>query len=188
VELLYLTRGEAGIPGKTAEQAAAIRSAESVKACEILKARPEFAGQIDGQAEVNPKRYDQFVKILDAEHPDIVFTHWPIDTHRDHRATSLLVYDAWLRSGKKFELYYFEVEQGAQSQLFHPTNYVDITATEPLKRKACFAHASQDPVGFYAQHERMHQFRGMECGCQLAEAFVRHTQNVPLQPPTRDRQ
>jgi LmbE family N-acetylglucosaminyl deacetylase len=186
VTLLYLTRGEAGIPGKTADQAAAIRREESRKACEILKATPEFAGQIDGQTEVNPQRYEQFGKILISANPDIVFTHWPIDTHPDHRATSLLAYDAWLRGGKKFELYYFEVEQGTQTQLFHPTNYVDITATEPMKREACFAHASQDPAGFYAMHERMHQFRGMECGCQLAEAFVRHSQNLPLQPPMRD--
>src|SRR5579864_8280499 len=48
VTLLYLNRGEGGIPGKTGKEAAAIRSEEAAKACELLKARPLFANQIDG--------------------------------------------------------------------------------------------------------------------------------------------
>src|SRR5437588_9589454 len=46
VALLYLNRGEGGIVGKTADQAGAIRTAEANKACELLKARPLFAGQL----------------------------------------------------------------------------------------------------------------------------------------------
>ena len=78
--------------------AEAIRSAEIEKACAILKARAIFAGQIDGATEIDPARYDEFRKILSEENPDVVLTHWPVDTHRDHRTISLLVYDAWLRS------------------------------------------------------------------------------------------
>jgi LmbE family N-acetylglucosaminyl deacetylase len=186
VGLLYLTRGEAGIPGKSAQEAAAIRSSESQKACSILKARPIFAGQIDGNTEVNRSRYENFRKLLQNEHPDIVFTHWPIDTHRDHRVISLLVYDAWIESGRKFDLYYFEVDQGDQTQHFHPTNYVDITQTESRKRAACLAHASQQPeTSFYPLHERMHRFRGMECGRELAEGFVRHCQSLDTSVPER---
>jgi LmbE family N-acetylglucosaminyl deacetylase len=177
VSIIYLTRGEAGIRGKSSQQAAAIRTREAQKACTILKAEPVFAGQIDGNTELNPARYENFAKILDAEQPDLVFTHWPIDAHRDHRATSLLVYDAWLAARKKFGLYYFEVEQGTQTQLFHPTNYVDITQMAERKRAACFAHASQQPQDWYRLHEKMNVFRGMEAGYEQAEAFVRHCQN-----------
>ena len=186
VAVLYLTRGEAGIPGKTAQEAAAIRTAECQKACSILGARPLFAGQMDGNTEVNRSRYDDFRKILQNEQPDIVFTHWPIDTHRDHRVASLLVYDAWIERGKKFDLYYFEVDQGEQTQQFHPTNYVDITHTEERKRAACLAHASQQPeTSFYRLHEKMNRFRGMECGRELAEGFVRHCQNLETSVPER---
>ena len=80
-----------------------------------------------------------------------MFTHWPIDSHRDHRVASYLVYDAWLKGGKKFELYYFEVNMGEQTQTFHPTDYVDITPTEPRKHAACYAHASQNPVEGFAR-------------------------------------
>ncbi len=177
VVALYLTRGEAGIRGKSHQEAAVIRTAECEAACKILKARPVFAGQIDGATEINASRYDAMRKLLEAEKPEIVFTHWPIDTHRDHRAASYLVYDAWLRLGKRFALYYFEVMSGSQTQNFAPTDYVDITATEDRKRAACFAHQSQNPAGFYAHHDHMNQFRGLESGHKFAEAFVQHVQS-----------
>jgi LmbE family N-acetylglucosaminyl deacetylase len=179
---LYLTRGEAGIPGKTHDEAAAIRTAESMRACEILKARAVFAGQIDGATEVNAARYAAFRNILEAEHPDIVFTHWPVDTHPDHRAASLLAYDAWLRTERKFALFYFEVMSGSQTQNFAPSHYVDISTTEGLKRAACFAHASQNPAEFYADHEVMNRFRGMESGVKFAEGLVEHVQSFVRVP------
>lgn len=183
VVVIYLTRGEAGISGKTHDEAAAIRTAEAQKACQILKARPVFAGQIDGSTEVNRARYAEFRKLLEAQRPDVVFTHWPVDTHRDHRAASLLVYDAWLRSGKKFALYYFEVLTGSQTQVFAPNLYVDITATEGRKRAACYAHVSQQPDEWYPHHDQMNRFRGFEAGTKSAEAFVRHVQDHDIALP-----
>jgi N-acetylglucosamine malate deacetylase 1 len=177
VVCLYLTRGEAGISGKSHEESARIRTAEAENACRILGARPIFAGQIDGATEVNPVRYDQFQNLLERFQPDIVFTHFPVDTHRDHRAVSLLVFDSWQRARRKFLLYYFEVLTGEQTQNFQPTEYVDITATEPFKHKACLAHESQGPVEMYSYHEKMSRFRGMECGVEHAEAFVSYALN-----------
>ncbi|HVM93763.1 MAG TPA: PIG-L family deacetylase [Terriglobales bacterium] len=178
VVIVYLTRGEVGIEGKTVAEAAAIRTAEAEKACAILKARPVFAGQIDGSAEINNARYESFRKILEAEKADVVFTQWPIDSHRDHRAASLLTYDAWLEGGRKFDLYYYEVDLGEQTQVYHPTHYVDIGQVESRKHAACSAHASQSPeTSFYPQHDAMSRFRGVECGAKYAEAFVRHSQS-----------
>jgi LmbE family N-acetylglucosaminyl deacetylase len=186
IVILYLTRGETGIKGVPMQEAAAIRTAEAEKACAILKARPAFAGQINGQTEVNRSRYDDFRKLLDAENPDVVFTHWPIDTHRDHRVASLLVYDTWLEGGKKFDLYYYEVDQGIQTQIFHPTHYVDIAQSVSRKQAACFAHASQHPeTDFWPLHEKMDRFRGMECGVKDAEGFIRHCQNPEMTVPMR---
>ena len=186
VVILYLTRGEAGIAGNTAQQSAGIRTAECQKACAILKARPVFAGQIDGDTEVNPARYADFRKLLDAQHPDIVFTQWPVDSHRDHRAASLLTYDAWLDGGRKFDLYYFEVDLGEQTQIFHPTDYVDIGQVYSVKKDACFAHASQQPAtSFWPLHERMARFRGMESGVEHAEAFIRESQNRETGAPKK---
>jgi N-acetylglucosamine malate deacetylase 1 len=60
VVILYFTRGEVGIEGKSMKESAEIRTAESRKACEILKARPVFAGQIDGSTEVEGARCKEF--------------------------------------------------------------------------------------------------------------------------------
>jgi LmbE family N-acetylglucosaminyl deacetylase len=178
VTALYLTRGEAGVTGKTAQQAAEVRSAEALAACKILGARPVFAGQIDGVSESNPARIAEFAKLIAAADPDIVFTQWPVDTHPDHRACASLTLGAWLTLGRKFALYYYEVDLGSDTQCFRPTHYVDVTAVEPLKRDACMAQRSQDPEGFYTRdHIPMLRFRGMECGHKLAEAFIHHDQS-----------
>lgn len=177
----YLTRGEAGIPGTSHEDAAAIRTAEARRACELLGARVVFLGQIDGQCEVNPARYDDIYQFLVQEQPDLIFTHWPIDTHRDHRACSTLVYDAWLRMGRRIPLFYFECMAGQQSQKFFPTDYVDITSVLELKHQACLVHQSQHVTEWYADsHGKMEAFRGLECGCDYAEAFTRHAQSADV--------
>lgn len=171
---LYLTRGEAGIRGKSHEEAARIRTAEAEQACEVLGARPVFAGQVDGATEVTPQWYGKFRELLLGEKPNLVLVHWPVDTHPDHRAAYMLTYDAWLRAQTKFGLYFFEVMSGMQTQNFAPTHYVDITATESKKRESCFAHRSQNPEGFYTMHDEMNRFRGMEGGSRFAEGFVRY--------------
>jgi LmbE family N-acetylglucosaminyl deacetylase len=174
----YLTRGEAGIEGKTREESSKIRTAEALFACEMLKVRPEFLGQIDGSCEITRERYAQMFEFLKREDPDILITHWPIDTHRDHRICSVLVYDAWLAMGMKASLYFGEVMSGEQSQNFSPTVYIDITTTVELKHKACFAHVSQQIEDMYNDsHGKMEVFRGMESGCAYAEAFVRHARS-----------
>ncbi len=178
VTTLYLTRGQAGVAGKSHVDAATIRTAEVKKACEILKIRPLFAEQIDGDTELSAARYLDFKKRLDREQPDVVFTHWPVDSHRDHRVCSMLIYDAWLQAGRRFSLYFYEVDTGHETQCFRPTHFVDITPTEPRKREACLAHESQRPAtDFYPAQAKTHEFRGMEGGYRLAEAFVHHEQS-----------
>jgi LmbE family N-acetylglucosaminyl deacetylase len=174
----YLTRGEGGIEGKSHDEAAKIRTEESVKACKILGARPFFLGQIDGSCEITGDRYNEVHNFFKRENPDIVFTHWPVDTHRDHRICSILVYDAWLSLGKKYALYYFEVESGIQTQNFSPSTFIDIGPVIKLKTDACMAHVSQMPEDFYENvHRKMEKFRGLQFNCEYAEAFIAHHQN-----------
>jgi N-acetylglucosamine malate deacetylase 1 len=177
VVLLYLNHGEKGCPEPAPEKGSLIRTAEAKRACQILKARPLFAGQCDGNAIVDRAHYDEFRLLLDNEQPDVVFTHWPIDGHADHRAISILTYDAWLRSGKKSAFYYYEVSDGEDTLMFSPTDFVDITSTEARKRSACYAHASQSPDRYYELQSKVARFRGIESGHAQAEGFVRHAQS-----------
>jgi LmbE family N-acetylglucosaminyl deacetylase len=173
VTIIYLTRGEAGIAGKSHDEAAAIRSAECVAACKILGAKPVFAGQTDGATVVDAKAAESLGRILSAERPNVVFTQWPIDTHLDHQAAGTLSFRAWLAAGRSFELYYYEVDLGSQTMGFHPTNYVDITSVREKKIAALFAHKSQNGEEIYRKHHQiMENFRGREAGTTAAEAFV----------------
>ncbi|MDR3260746.1 MAG: PIG-L family deacetylase [Tannerella sp.] len=175
----YLTRGEAGIRGKSHQEAANIRTKEAELACKIMNARSAFIGQIDGGCEITPVRYTEMYDFLNKEAPDLVFTHWPVDRHRDHRICSLLVYDAWIQMQRSFDLYYFEVESGEQTQNFSPTDFVDITPVVEKKHEACFAHASQQIEEVYEKfHTHMEKFRGLQANCDYAEAFVKHHQSL----------
>jgi LmbE family N-acetylglucosaminyl deacetylase len=178
VVLLYLNRGE-----WPPRDAGVSRVAEAKNACEILKARPLYAGQFNSQAVVDRPHYDAFRKILEDERPDAIFTHWPIDNHADHRAISMLTYDAWLRMGKNFALYYYEVSNGEDTVQFSPSHYVDITATEPRKRLACYAHASQTPEKYYKLQEQVTRLRGIESGHRYAESYIRHVQSPDFALP-----
>jgi N-acetylglucosamine malate deacetylase 1 len=172
VTIVYLTRGERGIPGKSLDEAARIRSAECEAACRVIGARPAFFGQIDGATEVSHAHVDAMTRLLAGERPDILFTHWPVDTHMDHQVASMLTIRAWMNMGAP-SLYFFEVNLGSQTEGFLPNTYVDIAPVLEQKKNALFAHVSQDGQGIWREHhEIMAQWRGREVGLHAAEAFV----------------
>ena len=185
VTVIYLTRGERGIAGRTLDDAARIRTAEAQQACRILGAAPLFAGQIDGATEVNAREIERVTLLVKSEAPDVVFTHWPIDSHPDHQSASLLAIRAWYALKQSFLLYFFEVNAGSQTIAFRPTAHVDVTATRDAKRRALAAHESQRGDEIYrTHHEPMEIFRGREIGTTAAEAFVRLDRSGDL-PLTR---
>ena len=170
---VYLTSGEAGIRGKSHDESKAIRIAEAKNACEAMGVRPVFMTQVDGNTEVNKARYEEMKALIEAEQPDMVITHWPIDSHRDHRVCSILVYDAWRRTGYGFDLYYGEVMTGLQTQNFSPSLWVDITDYHDQKQKAYYCHISQGMEEIQAWHDPMEVLRGMECHAKYGEAFIK---------------
>ena len=172
VTIVYLTRGERGIDGKSLDEAARIRTAESTAACKIIGAKPIFFGQIDGATEVTHAHVDAMTKLLTAEQPDVLFSHWPVDTHMDHQVASLLTIRAWMQL-RTPALYFFEVNSGSQTEAFYPNTYVDISSVVEQKKRALFAHVSQDGQGIWREHhEIMAQWRGREAGVSAAEGYV----------------
>jgi len=179
VTIIYLTSGDAGIVGKSLEEAAAIRTEEARKACVILGAKPVFIGQVDCFTVADNSWFEKIQQVLEAEKPDILFSHWPIDSNRDHMITSILVQKAYLQMGYNFPFFFYEVCTGRQSQNFLPTDYVDITDFREQKIEAIICHASQ---GFISKenyqkkdHKLMEDFRGLTLRVEAAEAFIRLT-------------
>lgn len=175
VTFLYLTRGEAwaGDSSISYEKAAALRTKEAEASCKILNAKALFAGQIDGDTELNKKWAEEMTQLILSVKPDIVFTQWPLDSHMDHQVTACLTYTCWIRSEQKFDLYFYEVDTGSETVGFTPTDYVDITTVRERKKAAMFAHKTQGSEEIYEKDFRtMEDFRGLEAGVEAAEAFV----------------
>ena len=179
VSILYLTRGEAGIKDGVLEITAQLRSAEALKSSRLLGAEAYFANQIDGQTTTEREAVQVFTRLLASLEPDIVFTHWPLDTHRDHRNAAQLTYEAWESLGESFALVYYEVMTGIQTHHFEPNCFVDISSTSEQKRSAVYAHVCQNPDRFYPYHAKMERERASEAQLDKAEAFVVVREKLP---------
>jgi LmbE family N-acetylglucosaminyl deacetylase len=179
VTIVYLTRGEAGLKNGDRHTASRMRTAEALRACELLGVRAVFANQIDGQTSTEVGQVKQFTRLVESLDPDIVFTHWPLDTHRDHRNAAQLTYEAWQSLGESFALVYYEVMTGVQTHHFAPNCFIDISSTSTQKRSAIYAHVCQNPDRFYPYHETMERERGSEAQLFRAEAFVVVREKLP---------
>jgi LmbE family N-acetylglucosaminyl deacetylase len=136
VVLLYLNDG--GWPPTSS----ATRIAEAKKACELLKARPAYAGQVNGNAVVDNAHYEAYAKMIDAEKPDIMLTQWPIDNHRDHRAITMLTYDAW-RQSKRISLFTTTRSQMGRT---HCSSLRRTTLTLPKRKQSNVPPATRTPA------------------------------------------
>ena len=167
-----------------------VRTEESLAACAVLGVRPVIWEYPHEKIDLTAKGIARATDFFLDERPDVVVTHWPVDTHPDHRAVASLGLSAFLDARSEFQLYYFEVMTGRQTMHFHPTNYVDISDSGilELKRRSVYCHRSQEPDALWKDHELMHSFRGRECGVERAEAYVRidRARTAPKQLPVFD--
>ena len=161
-------RGERKI-GKEPE--ATVRRREATAACQILGAKPHFFDYAHEKLQADAATLEAVSAWLKKVRPDVVVTHWPLDTHPNHHVTSSLVWQCYLAE-KSWSLYAFEVMTDRQTQAFRPELYLDIEGVRPLKRRALDCHQSQKPDAIWEVHEAMHRRRGRECGVKHAEAYV----------------
>lgn len=149
-----------------------VRREEAEAACGILKAKPVFLEYAAGEFYADQTTLAKFKKLLEEQKPDIVLTHWPVDTHPDHETISSLVWRNYQRQGG-WNLYYFEVNAGHQTMAFTPHQYFDIGAVREQKYQALMRHTSQKPDTIWADHHAPMQLRrGKECGVEHAEALL----------------
>lgn len=163
---------------------AEVRQEEAAAACQILGASTKFFPYAHEKLVADERTVNEVAAWFDEVKPDIVVTHWPLDTHPNHHATSSIVWQCYRRSGG-WSLYFFEVETGAQSIAFCAELYLDITAVAAVKRQANFCNQSQNPqTTYWPMHEQMQRDRGTQCGAQQAEAYflVESKPDCPLLP------
>ncbi len=172
----------------------AVRRGESSAACEILGAKPHFFPFDHAELEkpfADKKILSEIIDWLYKAQPDIVVTHWPLDSHPNHQVAGMstwMAYDmlgrsegaggASNRDGKKsWNLYYYETNtftarDARQTIGFRPNAYIDVENARETKKKAIDCLKSQSPEELWKIHDNMKIERGKECGVKYAEAFV----------------
>jgi LmbE family N-acetylglucosaminyl deacetylase len=147
-----------------------VRREEAVAACQVLHASPKFFPYAHEKLVCDPETLRAVSTWLEEVKPDIVVTHWPLDTHPNHHVVSSLVWQCYQRRGG-WSLYFFEVMTDQQTLAFRPELFLDIAPVRELKRQSLEKHQSQKPGDIWTAHERMHRRRGTECGVEFAEAY-----------------
>ena len=129
---LILTRGEAS------NDMPVDREWEQEESSRILGIDKRFSAGLPDTA-IGLKAAIKFIEdIVGNVEPDVVFTHYGLDTHQDHRVVAEATVSACKNRGNI--LYY----ESISSENFQPTLFVDITQTMAKKCQAVQAHASQE--------------------------------------------
>jgi LmbE family N-acetylglucosaminyl deacetylase len=162
---------------------AEVRREEASAACTVLGGTPKFFPYAHEKLVADEATLRAVSSWLDEVKPDIVLTHWPLDTHPNHHVVSSLVWQCYKRKGG-WNLYFFEVMTDQQTIAFRPELYLDIGPVREVKKRALDQHKSQEPEAIWQVHEAMHRRRGAECGVDYAEAYslVEAKAGCPLLP------
>lgn len=160
-----------------------VRIEEATAASSVLGAKTKFFPHAHEKLVADEATLQEVASWLADVKPDIVVTHWPLDTHRNHHVVSSLVWQCYQRT-RGWNLYFFEVMTDQQSIGFSPDLYLDIALVRDLKKRSLDEHKSQNPEEIWRFHDRMHQRRGAECGVEYAEAYklVEAKEGCPLLP------
>ena len=173
VVCLYLTRGEAGMKGKTHKEAAAIRTAEAEKACEVLKARPCSPDRSTAAPRSTPLATTSSSSCSTPRSPMSCSRTGPsIRTAIIGRTPCWSTTPGSSRAGSSPSI--TSRSMPALRPSFSGRRIMWTSARRKSARgKRATAHT--DAPGFYPKyHDLMNRFRGLECGCKYAEAFVHH--------------
>ena len=189
VSIIICTNGDKGSSSAPKPEIAKIRKNEAQKSAKYLGANVFFLYYHD---EFMPDNIESRLKIMDTlrkVNPDVVFTHHFNDiSNADHRVISNIVLDtSYLTVAKNIvtkhketkkspAFYYIDIPGGAN---FEPNEFVDVSEVIEKKKKAFSFHDSQiswmKKIGAGDVMKNMFiqsSFRGMQCGCDHAEAFI----------------
>lgn len=159
-----------------------IRETESIIAGKMLDLSFREVLGIPTQGVYNTKEnFQKCTQLIRKYRPDVIFTHWTEDKHRDHRSISQLVdearWKAWenvlVDLGEPYYtplLLYFET-----FDLFtHPSIVIDITDTMEFKIKAMETQKSQFALlpGIFEYINGLAKVRGYLRESLYAEAFM----------------
>jgi LmbE family N-acetylglucosaminyl deacetylase len=149
------------------EDGVVLRQREAEKAAEVLGYRCLFLNVPDGNASLHERRIAQsLAEIVCATKPDVVFTPFPGDHHRDHQAVAASTARALNETAFRGQIWCYET----WSNLW-PNTGVDISEVVHEKRAAIECYKSQLGLPYVDAALGLNRFRGLRFGVDYAEGF-----------------
>ena len=189
VVMAHVSRGDKGHGEIPHHEVPEVRGGEARAAAKVIGAKATSLGLLDGEILINDENNRRVVDLIRAAKPDLIITHHVNDYHGDHNAVTKLVLDASFMATVPYyvtshpahnvaaPVYFMDTLAAID---FTPTDYVDISETLELKKRAMAEHDSQ--LTWLRDHHRtdildfietMARFRGLQCGVPYAEGFRR---------------
>lgn len=184
IYLVTFTKGETGYSKiEQKDKIASIREKEAQKSSKILGIKKVINLGIPTQTTTNTREvYQECVRLIRLFKPNVIFTNYYEDKHRDHRAVSEITDGARWKATENMHpelgspwytphLFYYEL----QEPFTHPSLLIDITKTLPKKIQAMKTHKSQ-MIAFpriLDFIEGLAKARGFLCETRYAEAFLK---------------
>jgi len=159
-------------PGISEDEVRRIREAEAFAAAKVIGAEGRMLGYRDDPIRITPDRLESLAKEIADFKPSIILTHWKEVTYGSHWITGQNVITAAQMAHGSWNLQFFEPNIGSAGRVgFQPDHYVDITDVFDQKVAALKELAAQPNL--VDQYTACNRWRGLECGTQYAEGFVR---------------
>ncbi len=188
VKVIWLTQGESDEssflvqqhPGIAVEEVRRIREKEAFACAEVIGAEGKMFGFGDGPLLMTPERMELLAREMADFKPDLILTHWKDElTYPTHWRTARSAVEAAQMARVSWDIRFFEPNIGTASRVgFVPDHYVDISDVFERKVMALKTLAAQPRL--VPDYTACNRWRGIECGRQYAEAFVRWAPKPPV--------
>jgi LmbE family N-acetylglucosaminyl deacetylase len=185
VQLLHLTRGERGHPELSATIFGPQLEREMAEAAGALGVGYEWAGimaPLPEAGEVAPVIRDAIERV----HVDVVVTHWKGSWHQSHvRAHEAVVLAAGIMEAAPPVLYAENCEDltGFSPTHFASMDHVMAKWLQAMEAYELFRLSKPDSysggIPYWCYYVAAMRVRGMQCGFELAEAFMPAGEGVP---------
>lgn len=142
-----------------------------IATAKIIGADVSFMEFPIGEVTDNSESYKKLETLLDSHRPDIIFTHWPVDEHPDHRATASMSIkyvnskqQAFLGKDKTYcpQLMFYAPIIGKQAKCFTPDTYIELSKAVFEKKKILMQFYTDTPMSTYAKSWYKHEIMTME--------------------------
>jgi 4-oxalomesaconate hydratase len=187
-KVIWMTQGETDEsafileqhPGIAVEEVRRMREKEAFACAAVIGIEGKMFAFGDGPLRMTPERMEMLVREMADFKPDVILTHWKDElTYPTHWRVAHSVVEAAQMARASWDIRFFEPNLGTASRVgFVPDHYVDITEVFDKKVEALKTLVGQPRL--VPDYTTCNRWRGIECGRQYAEAFVRWAPKPPI--------